>query len=669
MVEYKEYLKSTEYKNLMYGDIDTVKAMSGNTNKTYSTLSLSFDIETSKVNNNGEVMSFMYIWMVGIDNTCVYGRTWEELDTFLSRLKSDIIDTHQYTRHNGRKHKSKVMFFGFIHNIAFEWAFCKGNMQSSITDVFLKEIRQPLYFDMGGIRWIDSYQITRMKLDKLSKTYTKHQKLSGNLDYDIVRSYKTLLNDKELAYCENDVLVLTEYHKYYVNTYLQNGIKTFIYTQTGIVRARIKQDFNKQCKISHQDIINMYPDTRLEYDIHMEYLFRGGYVHGRADLYNKILYNIDSFDITSAHPYQIVSKMFPMSKFVDIKVSHETFTIKDGYAYIIDVTFDNIQATTEHSLESLSKAVEKKNVMLDNGRIHSADRLRVLLTEIDYEIYCMYYKWDTATFNNVKIAKKGYLPAYVVKNVLDAYETKETLKLKHLPYMNEKVFLNSIYGSFVTKIYKYQYKYNYENGNVNKIESDYYKEVNKRVLSMYWGIWTTAYTRYQQLTLMYKLGGVYGDTDSDKTPHNENNFAIVKAINDKIMQSNAVICKRYHKNYTLIKELGQWDYEGTYTRFKMLGAKRYVYELDNEIHITCAGLPKSVNIEDPFVNFKNGLYISDCKLTTLYHDNEYTANVAGTDMISKSGVSLIPCDFTLTVASEYVEFVQWMLEKVSRETF
>ena len=170
MVEYKEYLKSTEYKNLIYGDIGTVKAMSGNSNKTYSTISLSFDIETSKVNNNGEIMSFMYIWMVGVDNTCVYGRTWEELDIFLSRFKEDIINTHQYTRHNNRKHKAKVIFFGFIHNIAFEWAFCKGNMQHSITDVFLKEIRQPLYFDMGGVRWIDSYQITRMSLDNLSKT-------------------------------------------------------------------------------------------------------------------------------------------------------------------------------------------------------------------------------------------------------------------------------------------------------------------------------------------------------------------------------------------------------------------------------------------------------------------------------------------------------------------
>lgn len=668
MVSFTDYLKSEEYNNLRYGDIDTVRAWSGDRKKSYSTLALSFDIETSKVYDNGAVMSFMYIWMVGINDVCVYGRTWDDLHYFLCKLKHDIIDTHQYTRTNGVKRKSKVIFFGFIHNIAFEWAFCKGNMKSDINDVFLKEKRQPLYFDMCGIKWIDSYQITRMSLDKLSQTYTNTKKLNGYLDYDVERSYKTELTEEELQYCAHDVLVLTEYHKYYVNTYLANGIKTFIYTQTGIVRAQIKHDFSMQNKISHKDIINMYPDNKLEYDIHMEYLFRGGYVHGRADLYDTILTDIDSFDITSAHPYQIVSKRFPISKFVDHKVSRETFVINDNYAYIIDATFYNIRSTSNHSIESLSKAVTKKGVMLDNGRIHSAQELRVLLTDIDYKIYEMYYTWDSVDFNSVKIAKKGYLPSYVVSNVLTAYETKEKLKLDKKPYMNEKVFLNSIFGSFVTRIYAYQYKYDFVDGTIDKIESNYDKEVSKRVLSMYWGIWTTAYTRLQQLALMHQTDSIYGDTDSNKIFHCEDNFSIVNAINDTIIKGNKVICDRYHKDFNLVKELGQWDYEGTYNKFKMLGAKRYIYDVDGDTHITCAGLPKKVKLNDPFTNFKDGLCIKSCKLTTSYNDDEYTSVVDGVVMQSNGGVSLVPCDFTLNVTKEYAEFVAWITEKVSRET-
>ena len=35
----------------------------------------------------------------------------------------------------------------------------------------------------------------------------------GNLDYSLIRNSKTILSDKELAYCENDCLVVYEYIK------------------------------------------------------------------------------------------------------------------------------------------------------------------------------------------------------------------------------------------------------------------------------------------------------------------------------------------------------------------------------------------------------------------------------------------------------------------------
>lgn len=670
---YTDYLKSSEYNNLKYGSIDTVSVYNSSGRKnTYSCALISFDIETTKVYKDGTPYTFMYIWQIGINGTAVYGRTWDELEDFLTRFNDDIVKTHQYNRDkNGNKHKCKVQFFGMIHNIAYEWAFCKRNMYNLIGDVFLKEVRQPLYFDMYGIRFIDSYQITRMSLSKLAKTYTKTQKLVGDLDYDVERSHLTALTEQELAYCENDVLILNEYQDYYIKTFLKSGIKSFVYTQTGIVRAKLKQSFACQKQITKDDIIKMYPTEREIYNIDMKYLFRGGYVHGSAELFNQVLYNIDSFDITSAHPYQICSKKFPISAFVlDKKVSRETLddVIQSNDAFILDITFQNIHVSGKHSIESLSKCLEIKGAVVDNGRVYSADSMRVLLTDIDYSIYKMYYVWDDVNIKYVRRAKTAYLPRYVVESVLDAYETKEKLKLQNLPYMLEKIFLNSIFGSFVTKIEPYTLKY--ENGIISKCENDYKKEVSKRVLSPYWGIWTTAYTRFQQLSLLHELDGIYGDTDSNKCFHKDSNFDIVSSINKRIEKGNEILCKRYHKDFRLVKELGQWDYEGTYTRFKMLGAKRYLYETDGDIHITCAGLPKSVEINDPFKNFIDGLHIAECKLTTSYCDTEYSALVDGVQMSSMSGVSLVPCDFTLSVSTDYSEFIKWICKqrKVSRET-
>lgn len=658
MIHYSEYIKSTKYVNLKYGDIGTVRIFNDKSSKVYSTCLISFDIETSRIYQNGEPLSFMYIWQMSINNTAIYGRTWDELTDFLSHFNNDIISSHQYTRSCGKRHKSKVQFFGMIHNIAFEWAFIKGNMPHMLEDVFLKERRQPLYFKMGGILFIDSYQVTRKSLEQLAKDYCATQKLVGDLDYNIERSHLTQLTQDELSYCENDVLILNEYQEYYINEYLLNNIETFIYTQTGIVRAQLKQSFKGQWEISKNDIVNMYPD-KIDYDMYMQYLFRGGYVHGEASQFNKVLINIDSFDITSAHPYQIVSKMFPMTEFK--KVSRETF--KENYAYIIDVTFYNIRAIHKHSIESSSKCIELKGFLLDNGRVHKADKMRVLLTEIDWQIYTMYYAWDEVEYHDFKRAEKKYLPRYVVENVLVAYETKEQLKLDNEPYMNEKVFLNSIFGSFVTKIHPYQYKYDISSGTTYKSQNDYNVEVNKKILSPFWGIWTTAYTRLQQLSLMYELDGIYGDTDSDKVPHSEHNFEIINSINARIERSNYILCKRYHKNFELVKEIGKWDYEGTYSKFKMLGAKRYIYKKGKKIKITCAGLPKTVKIKNPFKNFKDGLIVKNCKLTTVYNDDYYNAYVDGVLMESMGGVSLIPCDFTINVATEYIDFVAWVLKQ------
>ena len=64
------------------------------------------------------------------------------------------------------------------------------------------------------------------------------------------------------------------------------------------------------------------------------------------------------------------------------------------------------------------------------------------------------------------------------------------------------------------------------------------------------------------------------------------------------------------------KQLGIWDYEGTYKRFKTLGAKRYMVDEDGHINITVSGLNKSVCVpylfrlsENPFTIFNDDLYV------------------------------------------------------------
>ena len=53
-------------------------------------------------------------------------------------------------------------------------------------------------------------------------------------------------------------------------------------------------------------------------------------------------------------------------------------------------------------------------------------------------------------------------------------------------------------------------------------------------------------------------------------------------------------------------ELGKWANEGNFTKAKFIRQKCYIEEIDNEIKITCAGLPKSCYDFVTWENFKTG---------------------------------------------------------------
>ncbi|MGE9289293.1 hypothetical protein ACQKKL_28430, partial [Escherichia coli] len=125
------------------------------------------------------------------------------------------------------------------------------------------------------------------------------------------------------------------------------------------------------------------------------------------------------------------------------------------------------------------------------------------------------------------------------------------------------------------------------------------------------------------------------------------------------------------------KMMGVWDYEGTYKKFKTLGAKRYLL-LDNEkLKLTVAGLSKQNgikhmleiadgDIDSVFDMFNDSLYIpadKTGKMTHTYIDNElqllvkdYLGNYA--ECMPLSGVHLENCDFTLSITGQYQEFLK-----------
>ena len=676
-IKLKEWLYSQKVK------LYTIKQ--GKYSNNYWDLKCGFDIETTTYIDR----AYMYIWQIGINNKAFFGNTWEEFNDCLNIINEYINYLNRQKAKEKHKKEFKAQAICFIHNIAFEWQFVRKEI--NITDVFLKSLREPLYFESNNIKFLDSFQITHMSLAKLAKRYCNTQKMVGDIDYTVLRNSTDgkNLTDKEMKYCENDVLILCEFAEYYFNRYINNN--ELIYTETSIVRHTLKRAFKEQSQLTKQDIFEMYPKTFNEYLMYMEYLFAGGWVKSSVDAFGKVLSNIKCKDITSSYPAQIAHRYYPISKFKSIKIdSKQKFNnMLNRYCCILDITLFNVKKTTIHSIVSTSKIINNDvgRILVDNGRIAEVEKVRLLMTELDWEIFNKFYDYDKfkIIINNFKIAVRGKLPDYVVSTMLDAYERKEELKLQGKDYFNEKCFVNMFYGCFVTKIHKFNYVF--KNGEITKELNDYYKQIRSSVLSPFWGIWCTSWARYQELSAVYENADcvVYGDTDSVKGYNMPDEY--FNSYNNEQIEKNKKLCEKYNKNFDLIKELGCWDSEPTYQLFKTIGCKRYIgFDENNKLSVTIAGVPKGTleNIvgikadkdKKYYTTSKKALKVMDllkdgqafrnCKTGATYNDNEHSDIINGKLMVSKSSVAINNIDFTIKVSSEYKDYINQVIDMYER---
>lgn len=680
----EHYLK---LKNWLYSQetiLYTIKQ--GKYSNNYWNLKCGFDIETTTYIDR----AYMYIWQIGINNKAFYGNTWEEFNDCLNIINCYIDYLNRQKAKEKHKKEFKAQAICFIHNIAFEWQFVRKEI--NITDVFLKSLREPLYFESNNIKFLDSFQITHMSLAKLAKRYCTTQKMVGDIDYTILRNSTDgkKLTDKEMKYCENDVLILCEFAEYYFNKYLSNN--ELIYTETSIVRHSLKKAFKEQNQITKQDIFEMYPKSFNEYLMYMEFLFAGGWVKSSVDAFGKILSNIKCKDITSSYPAQIAHRYYPVSKFKSIKIdSKQMFNnMLNRYCCILDVTLFNVKKTTIHSIISTSKIVNNDTgrILVDNGRIAEIEKVRLLMTELDWDIFNKFYDFDKfkIVINSFKIAVRGKLPSYVVSTMLDAYERKEELKLQGKDYFNEKCFVNMFYGCFVTKIHKFNYVF--KDGSITKELNDYYRQIKSSVLSPFWGIWCTSWARFQELSAVYANADcvVYGDTDSVKGHNMPDDY--FNNYNTEQIEKNKKLCEKYNKNFDLIKELGCWDSEPTYKLFKTIGCKRYIgFDENNKLSVTIAGVPKGtlekiVGIKPDkdkkyYADSQKALEVMDllkdrqsfsnCKTGATYNDNEHSDIINGELMVSKSSVAINNIDFTIKVSKEYNDYIKQVIYMYERD--
>lgn len=676
----EEFEQNMMWNNLDYSTIHTGSKRNGRNN---SAVICAFDTETTGVIDEQHKASYVYVWSFDVYSNGVH-HTLIERD--INKLP-ELLRLLEFVITKKSKRKNVSVLVG-VHNLPYDFTFISKILL--IDRLFAKSKRQPLMFDSGIFHFVDTLAISGMSLQKTAKAYARTQKMTGDLDYSIVRNTKTPLTRKEERYCFNDVKVVTEYLEYLLMTYGVYGF--FPTTKTSICRRALKDSFRREYpnkdraeEVKDWIMSDLFPPTMQEYDCLIRWLFRGGYVHSNASKTGYVLESMKSKDYESSYPAWMAYENFPMSKPEKVKPDEYESVIKSGVQWYGVFTFDNITSTTQHSVESKHKCISVLNPIIDNGRIKQAEKLTVMLADLDCAIYKKFYKWDSVSCETLfRFPVSGKLPKYVINPLFNAYTEKTRLKNAGLDYKEQKAIVNSFYGMMVTTIPSENITYTDEWGTEPMNDEKRRDYARSTLLSPYWGIYTTAWARYHLLVdVFYKIGNdvVYGDTDSSKYLNPEKHEYIFEKFNKKMAKRRYKFCTENGFDIKLMGHLGELTDDGTIVKFKTLGAKRYLV-LDDHGNLECtvAGLPKKAfnrylhqnkvcDIKEVFDCFDFGLKIKNCKNAHAYVDNVTDIitdfNGVSEEMHSGSACVIYPIDFEMK-ETDYTEFLAWLLKNIER---
>ena len=652
-----------------------------------------FDTETTSFydKTNDRKVAWVYAWMFGINGHTIMGRSLNEFKILLDRL-SDVFGLNDERR-----------LVCYIHNMSFDFAFIKKLL--NFTDIFVMDMNKPLYACCEeGIEFRCSYLLTGKSLAELGKGLQKYKisKKVGDLDYSLCRHENTLLTKKELGYCINDVRVGMAF----IQEKIEAGehIKDIPYTKTGYVRKYVRRKcYSKKYYSSFKDYISRLTLTEEEY-FTCKRAFMGGFTHANAWWVGETIEGeIASFDFTSSYPAVMLSEMFPAGKGHKVKIKGEedfNYYCKDKCC-IFDIVIYNLRLKENMPDAIISKSkmwdFDNEGMIVDNGRVRYCKKCKMTITNVDYKVFKKFYDFKCIV-KEMWIYEKAYLPKPIIECVLDFYKAKTELKgleddESKREYALKKEMLNSLYGMIVMDIVRQLIIFDTDENvcfkalDINPDEQlDKYNNGKARTTFYPQGLFITSYARRNLFMGIYEFKNdyIYSDTDSIKAINYKDHLEWIEKYNKWVTKKieNCLVARGFDKDEAkpknikgVRKPLGVWDFENKdelYTKFKTLGAKRYVVEQKGDIFCTVAGIGKKSikkylkgNFDDPFKGFENKLSVKaedTGKNTHYYFSDPYENDIVDytgfkSHVKTDCGVYLEAAPWNLKLSGDYDKFL------------
>lgn len=569
---------------------------------------------------------------------------------------------------------NKVLMF--IFNAPYDWVF----LRKFLFEEFGTPEKQlnisshyPINIDFGKLVIRDALILAQRKLEKWANDLNvEHKKSVGKWSYDIIRKqdHDSMFTPDELEYIEHDTLAGVECIDKLLMT-LGCKLKDIPFTATGIARRQAyKVGRKNKAKYNYNRIVM----TREQYYKAVA-AFHGGYTHCNRYCNDHIYNNVTCYDFNSSYPFVACSKMFPVTKFIELAgyfTVNEILDTCDKYAYLFKATFINVKIKDGVQMPVLQAAKDLSNcplseMWLDNGRILKSDIYEAYLTDVDLRLIVQQYDAEYIIISDVMRSEYGYLPQWFTDHVYKLYEDKCKLKGGDpVLYDITKAQLNSVaYGMLamrnIKELIDEDYltgEYTVESGNDEELYNKFI-ENRKNIYPYQWSLWVTAWAQWN----LHQLGAccdewLYSDTDSC--------FSCSWHL-DKIEQYNQKAENDLRANgYEPIEVNGKLFYLGRACldkecdEFKALHSKCYAYTKDGQIFITVAGVPKKTgaktirSLEKDFVighvfpGEKTG------KLTHIYYNVPEIYEKDG--ILYGDSIDLIPCDYEINnVRIDYID--------------
>lgn len=573
----------------------------------------SFDIETY-TNENDQANMYVWQWGFGFypdDYVVCMGRTWEDFMI----LYHDVVEL-----------KSKSYpFHVYVHNLAYEFQFIRKRLKwrqkrSGDSDLFCTDLRKVCYaVTEDEVVFHDSLIYTASGLETVGKNLTKYkvQKMVGDLDYTEPRNCFTPLDEKEIGYCVNDVLVVMA--KIREDCEFNNcKIADLVMTNTGNVRNELLDFYNSESE-GKKRCIRTSRLTRKSYYV-MSESYTGGFTHCNPVYSGVKLSNIASIDFCSSYPAVMLSEWYPFGtpKYYE-NLNPKDASFKQHWCGLIKLTKVRLKEEAPDGWIPVSHCKKIKGEFLFNGKVFSADYLETYFTDVDFEMVNKYYHYDMVEYGEGLIFPYSLpLPPFIREALYKMYAGKTSLKNvdgKEAEYLRSKGMFNSAYGCTVQRVlmdkvvYKDDQWYRHINTDEDKEELIHkYNFNDKRTLYYAIGVWVTAFARRNLLNGIWEMGDdfVYSDTDSIKFRHLERHLEYIKRYNQQVTYKlKAINGEDNYNKYLKPKDihgeehpLGVWEIEGVYKYFKGLRAKAYMYTDENDkLHLTLAGVSKKEGLK------------------------------------------------------------------------